>query len=57
MQLWPPLDGIHEQNWKSSWNIYKCQEKMSVAVLQDHVTRNVCQVNYTKYVTFTCISE
>ena len=22
MQLWPPLDGIHEQNWKTRVNIF-----------------------------------
>ena len=37
-QLWPPLDGIHEQNWKY---FYTCQEETSVAVLQDHVTGEV----------------
>ena len=32
------LDGIHEQNWKSS---QKYQEETSIAVLQDHVTGKV----------------
>ena len=42
MQLWPPLDGIHEQN---SWKyFYTCQEESSIAVLQDHVTGKVFNI-------------
>ena len=42
VQLWPPLDGIHKQNWKNSWKyFYSCQQEMSVVVLQDHVTGEV----------------
>ena len=39
MQLWPPLDGIHEQNWRTHENIFTTLR--SVAVLQDHVTGEV----------------
>ena len=39
MQLWPPLDGIHEQNWKTRGNVFTPVKKR--AVLQDHVTGEV----------------
>ena len=41
MQLWPPLDGIHEQNWEKLMEYLQPQEETSVAVLQDHVTGEV----------------
>ena len=40
-QLWPPLDGIHKQNEKLMEIRINCQEEMSVAVSQDHVTGKV----------------
>ena len=40
MQLWPPLDGIHKENWENLMEILQ-EEETSFAVLQDHVTGKV----------------
>ena len=43
MQLWPPLDGIHEHTGKAhEWKyFYNYQEETSIAVLQDYVAGEI----------------
>ena len=43
VQLWSPLDGIHEENRKNLMKIFRTVKNtcMSVAVLQGHVTGEV----------------